>query len=67
MLEPILCRYATANPDWTRGGFGMAELCQDMHEMIEAVKAGSDRINRVVNNLKDFARVDEAATRNRWM
>ena len=38
----------------------MPELCRDMNEIIQAVKTGSERINKVVLNLKDYARLDQS-------
>ncbi len=61
IFKPILHRYASNHPDWKRGDMSFHELMEDMHEIIEAIKIGSDRINRVVESLKDFARLDETA------
>jgi PAS domain S-box-containing protein len=59
IFKPILDSYASAHPDWKKGNMSLGELMKDMHEIIDAIKIGSDRINRVVENLKDFARLDE--------
>jgi PAS domain S-box-containing protein len=42
------------------GRLSISEYCQDMRESIESIKIGSKRINNVVTNLKDFARMDES-------
>jgi PAS domain S-box-containing protein len=59
MLLPIIDEYAVANPGWRSGHMGIEELRQDMMEIIKAIKTGSDRIKKVVLNLKDFARMDD--------
>jgi PAS domain S-box-containing protein len=61
MLLPIIDEYATANPGWRSGHMGIEELRQDMMEIIQAIKTGSDRIKKVVLNLKDFARMDDGS------
>ncbi len=61
IFKPIITDYAAAHPDWRKGGISIAELCDDMGEIIQAIKTGSERINVVVANLKDFARIDESA------
>lgn len=64
MFEPIISEYAAAHPEWRRSGLTIEELCQDMKEIIPAIRTGSDRINKVVSNLKDFARMDESSRKN---
>ncbi len=64
MFEPIISEYAASHPDWRRSGLTIEELCQDMREIIPAIRTGSDRINKVVHNLKDFARMDESSQKN---
>ena len=59
LFEPILTNYAGKHPEWRNNNMSIDELCQDMNEIIQAIKTGSDRINKVVTNLKDFVRVDE--------
>jgi PAS domain S-box-containing protein len=60
IFAPILDEYSAAHPDWKRNGMTFNELLQDMQEIIEAIKTGSERINKVVLNLKDFAGLDES-------
>ncbi len=60
LFEPILAAYGRSHPDWRRMGASLAEMCQDMQEIITAIKTGSERINKVVANLKDFARLDQS-------
>lgn len=59
MFEPIIEQFDHANPGWRCGHMAIKGLCRDMNEIIQAIKIGSDRINKVVSNLKDFARVDD--------
>jgi len=59
LCEPVVAEHAAANPGWGRRGVRFEELRNDMAEIINAFRIGSDRINRVVSNLKDFARIDE--------
>ena len=43
----------------TRRTMTMDELCADMRDIIDSIRAGSDRINRIVTDLKDFGRLDD--------
>ncbi len=61
IFEPILLEYGSRGPDWRNCNMTMPELCQDMGEIIQAIKIGSDRITKVVENLKEFARADAGA------
>lgn len=59
VFQPILQAYAETHPGWRQGKMSMDEWCDDMGEIIHSIRAGSNRINRVVENLKDFARMDQ--------
>ncbi len=59
LLQPILVDFGLSHPEWRRGDLSLDELCSDMEEIIEDIGTGSERINKVVKNLKDFARMDE--------
>jgi len=61
LCEPVLAEHAAANPGWGKRGVSFEELRGDMAEIINAFRIGSDRITRVVSNLKDFARVEEGS------
>ena len=58
VFEPILKDYANYNPNWSHRTMSMNELCDDMVEIIQSIRIGSDRINRIVSDLKDFVRMD---------
>ena len=58
IFAPILKEYGNRHPDWRNSNMTLSELCEDMGEIIKAIKIGSDRITRVVDNLKEFARAD---------
>lgn len=59
IVLPILEDYAKQNPTWHYRSMTMGQLCDDMVQIIESIKTGSDRINRIVTDLKDFVRLDE--------
>ncbi|MBU0681993.1 MAG: response regulator [Proteobacteria bacterium] len=60
-FAPIIAAYAEANPQVKQGNITLVEMAGEMVEIIHAIKTGSDRINKIVANLKDFARLDESA------
>ncbi|NVM21188.1 MAG: response regulator [Desulfobacterales bacterium] len=60
IFNPIIADYAAAHPQWRKGNMTINELCRDMDEIIGAIKTGSERISKVVDNLKNFARLDES-------
>jgi signal transduction histidine kinase len=60
MFEPIVSEYATAYRDKRISGLSIEELSGEMRDLIQDIKVGSDRINKIVSGLKDFARFDES-------
>lgn len=58
-VKPIITEFSKTHPEWKTAGLRIPELCQDMEEMIQAIRIGSDRITKVVASLKDFARMDQ--------
>ncbi|MEE8429650.1 MAG: ATP-binding protein, partial [Candidatus Desulfatibia sp.] len=60
MFEPLVLEYASAHPKRRMSGLSIEELCGDMGALIQDIRVGSDRINKIVSNLKDFARLDES-------
>jgi len=63
VFKPIIEHHLETHPDWSVGDLDGRELISDMDDMIEAIRTGSERINRVVANLKDFVRRDEGIAR----
>ncbi|MBU4261023.1 MAG: PAS domain-containing protein [Proteobacteria bacterium] len=61
IFVPIINAYAENHPDSRHANLTLQELTGEMGEIIHAIKTGSDRINKIVANLKDFARLDESA------
>ncbi len=62
VLEPQIDKKSSVSvPGAFTRGLSLGEYCQDMGESLEAIKVGSERINKVVSNLKDFARMDESS------
>ncbi len=59
MFEPFVAEVASLGRERKISGFDVAELCTDMRDLIQDIKIGSDRIGKIVSNLKDFARTDE--------
>jgi len=59
-MKPVLREHAGANPDWKLAGlpYGIAE--GKYETLLGGVSGGSKRIKRIVESLKDFARVDRA-------
>jgi len=64
IFKPIIDAHAKIHAGQKVAYTDFNELMEDMEEIIKAIKIGSERINRVVSNLKDFARLDES-THNR--
>ncbi len=63
VLEQRVDKDGFASPETAKKEISVNELCRDMDDIIESIRVGSERINQVVNNLKDFARHDETAHR----
>lgn len=58
-LEPVVRDHATEHPAFKGKAIQPDEMIQDMNDVIESIRIGSERISKVVVNLKDFARLDE--------
>ena len=56
---PILDEHARASEDFALAGLPYAECRQELPEAIEEMLDGAQRIKRIVNDLKDFARRDD--------
>ena len=59
ILEPLLDRAQAAGWEVDTGGMSVAELSKDMNEMLDDIMIGSERIDRVVRELRDFASSSE--------
>lgn len=59
VVKPILEAYSQKYPQWHYCHMTLDELCEDMKEIIQAIRVGSERINKIVVNLKDFVRLDD--------
>ena len=59
ILEPVIREYAAGHPVFEESGLKPHEIIQDMKEVIDSIGIGSERISKVVMDLKDFARLDE--------
>ncbi|MBU0681597.1 MAG: PAS domain-containing protein [Proteobacteria bacterium] len=57
-VKPVLDEYAARNPQWRVGPFSYQEVTESMTETLQFIKTGSERINAIVTNLKDFAGLD---------
>ena len=57
-MRPVLREHFAANPDWKMAGipYGVAE--GKFETLLGGVSGGAKRIKRIVDNLKDFARID---------
>jgi PAS domain S-box-containing protein len=60
-VEEIITANGVNHPDWKKKGLSQQEICQHMHEIIEAFKIGGSRINRIITGLKEFSRSDETS------
>ena len=59
IIQPVLIDYSEQHPGWQYSNMTINDLCLDMAEIIQAIKIGSERINKIVINLKDFVRLDD--------
>ncbi|MHB9098262.1 MAG: ABC transporter substrate binding protein [Syntrophales bacterium] len=57
-FRPVVKRDSAADPQWRFNGMSADDLCGEMDEMIADIDASSQRINRVISELRDFARRD---------
>ncbi|MDB5050469.1 MAG: histidine kinase [Fibrobacteres bacterium] len=57
-LSPVLRKHAAANPEWTVANIPYDKMEGKMETLISGIAGGARRIKRIVDNLKDFARLD---------
>ena len=60
VVTPILEAYSQQHSQWRHCHMTLDELCEDMKDIIQAIRAGSERINKIIVNLKDFVRLDDS-------
>ncbi len=58
-LIPILDNYALENPSFKIGNLDYSKFKTDLKDLISDLKEGSNRITAIVNELKNFARIDQ--------
>jgi len=58
--EEILEAYYGEHGDFTLGGVPYSEMRDEIPRILEEMQDGAQRIKRIVNDLKDFARRDDA-------
>ncbi len=59
-LEPVVRDHAAQHAAFIGNPIQPDEMIQDMNDVIDSIRIGSERISKVVVNLKDFARLDES-------
>ena len=57
-FRSVIEDYSMQHPRWSLNGVSGDDLCREMDEILGDIAASSQRINQVVSDLKDFARVD---------
>ena len=56
-ILPVLDLYARQHPDWTILGMTYEEFRVDVLKLLNNMQHGSERINAIVSELRDFARI----------
>lgn len=64
-MERILGEYYQAHGDFVVGGLPYSEMRQEIPRVLDEMQDGAKRIKRIVNDLKDFARRDDVAEKQR--
>lgn len=62
-VEPGLHRLEEVDPRWRSRDVRPDEISRHMREIIDAFRIASNRISRVITNLKEFSRSDERSSR----
>ncbi|MCD6297011.1 MAG: PAS domain S-box protein, partial [Deltaproteobacteria bacterium] len=57
-IVPVLERYYDENGDFSLGGLPYSEMRDEIPQLFSGIKEGSDRIQRIVQDLKGYARQD---------
>lgn len=56
---PVLDRYSRENGDFSLGGLRYSRMREEIPQLFEGILEGSARIQRIVKDLKDYARQEE--------
>lgn len=64
-IEPILERHYAAEGDFQVGWFKYSRMRRELPKMLSELMESSNRIKRIVEDLKDFARRDDAGLEDR--
>lgn len=56
---PVLDRYYRENGDFSLGGLPYSRMREEIHDLFEGIIGGSVRIQRIVKDLKDYARQED--------
>lgn len=62
-VMPLLRERIGLNPDLTIGGLPWTEMCMELPMLLVEMQESAGRIKRIVDDLKDFARADDADIR----
>ncbi len=57
-MRPVMRDHASQNPDWKLAGIPYGNAEGKFETLLGGVSGGAKRIKRIVDNLKDFARMD---------
>jgi PAS domain S-box-containing protein len=57
-MRPALREHASGNPDWKLAGIPYGNAEGKFETLLGGISGGAKRIKRIVDNLKDFARMD---------
>jgi len=59
-IVPILEKYHAENGDFNIGGLPYSDMRDEIPQLFSGIKEGSERIQRIIQDLKNFARQDGA-------
>ena len=65
LLIPIIDDYADKNPDFNLLDMSYKEFREDLHKLLTNIENGSNRINRIVSDLKEFSQKKDK-TKREW-
>ncbi|HEY6008153.1 MAG TPA: ATP-binding protein, partial [Geobacteraceae bacterium] len=64
-IAPLLEEHHTEHGDFSVGGVPYSEMRSEIPRLLDEMQEGAKRIKRIVSDLKDFARRDDAGGRGR--